>query len=199
VVTPNPETVFSPLIFTQALDENWQPIAASEVFTNPVGHMYALFSYDQMIPGSQWTAIWYFETAGPFRNLLTLSSRIDRNYSKAVWLMNSNFPCLTQSLWTLHRRAAYPALPRRRHRPRRARQPARIRCPPAHRLNPCSAMRLPRLPSPPHLPCPRLPMRQPIPPHLLPFLPHTSLPTHPSLIKFLYRFGDLSSYARIIQ
>jgi type VI secretion system secreted protein VgrG len=60
VVTPNPETVFSPIIFTQALDENWQPISASEVFTNPVGHMYALFSYDQMIPGSQWTAIWYF-------------------------------------------------------------------------------------------------------------------------------------------
>lgn len=62
VVTPNPETIFSPLIFTQALDENWQPIAASEVFTNPVGHMYALFSYDQMIPGSQWTAIWYYGT-----------------------------------------------------------------------------------------------------------------------------------------
>jgi hypothetical protein len=60
VVTPNPETVFSPLIFTQELDENWNPIAAGEVFTNPVGHMYALFSYDQMIPGSQWTAIWYY-------------------------------------------------------------------------------------------------------------------------------------------
>lgn len=62
VVTPNPETVFSPLIFTQGLDENWNPISASEVFTNPVGHIYALFSYDQMIPGSQWTAIWYYGT-----------------------------------------------------------------------------------------------------------------------------------------
>lgn len=62
IVTPNPETVFSPIIFTQGLDEDWNPIAAGEVFTNPVGHMYALFSYDQMIPGSQWTAIWYFGT-----------------------------------------------------------------------------------------------------------------------------------------
>jgi hypothetical protein len=24
-----------------------------------VGHLYAVFSYDQMIPGVQWTAIWY--------------------------------------------------------------------------------------------------------------------------------------------
>jgi hypothetical protein len=60
VVTPNPDTIFSPLIFTQGLDENWNPIAASEVFSNPVGHMFALFSYDQMIPGSQWTALWYY-------------------------------------------------------------------------------------------------------------------------------------------
>ncbi|GAH59162.1 unnamed protein product, partial [marine sediment metagenome] len=27
----------------------------------PVGHMYALFSYDGMLNGSQWSALWYRE------------------------------------------------------------------------------------------------------------------------------------------
>ena len=59
VITPNPDTVFSPIVFTQDLDDNFQPVAPAEVFTNPVGHLYAVFTYDQMIVGSQWTAIWY--------------------------------------------------------------------------------------------------------------------------------------------
>ncbi|MDP3185938.1 MAG: hypothetical protein Q8M58_11740, partial [Anaerolineales bacterium] len=31
----------------------------STVFQNPVRHMYAAFTYDQMVPGAQWTALWY--------------------------------------------------------------------------------------------------------------------------------------------
>jgi hypothetical protein len=69
-VTPNPNTIFSALQFAQALDESFLPINPNTTFQNPVGHMYAVFSYDQMTVGSQWTALWYrgtelvrFETA----------------------------------------------------------------------------------------------------------------------------------------
>jgi type VI secretion system secreted protein VgrG len=59
VVTPNPETVFSPLVFTQELDENFQPVAPDTVFQNPVGQIFAQFSYDLMSVNAQWTALWY--------------------------------------------------------------------------------------------------------------------------------------------
>lgn len=59
VVTPNPEAIFSPLIFTQALDENYDPINPSEKFINPVKHLYAWFTYDKMLVNSQWSALWY--------------------------------------------------------------------------------------------------------------------------------------------
>jgi hypothetical protein len=59
VVTPNPSAIFSQLQFAQALDENFVPIDPAIVFQNPVGHLYAQFTYDGMLVGSQWTAIWY--------------------------------------------------------------------------------------------------------------------------------------------
>ncbi len=58
-VTPNPDAVFSPLQFANALDDNFLPINPSLVFQNPIGHIYAQFTYDKMIPGAQWTAVWY--------------------------------------------------------------------------------------------------------------------------------------------
>ncbi len=57
-VTPNPSAVFSPLTFATRV-VNAQPVNPATVFRNPVGHMYAVFSYNNMIPGSQWTALWY--------------------------------------------------------------------------------------------------------------------------------------------
>ncbi len=57
-VTPNPNAAISPLVFSTAL-ENSLPASPNTVFRNPVPHMYAVFSYDQMLPGVQWTAIWY--------------------------------------------------------------------------------------------------------------------------------------------
>ncbi len=58
--TPPPEARFSPLTFTVGLDlETFQPLHPGEVFQNPVGHMYALYSYDGMVDGVQWTALWY--------------------------------------------------------------------------------------------------------------------------------------------
>ena len=58
--TPGPGAVFSPLAFANALDENFLPIDPATVFQNPVGHLYAQFSYDKMTPGAQWSALWYF-------------------------------------------------------------------------------------------------------------------------------------------
>ncbi len=58
-VTPNPEAVFSPLTFTDGLDALYRPLEEGTVFQNPIDHMFAVFSYNNMIRGSQWTALWY--------------------------------------------------------------------------------------------------------------------------------------------
>jgi hypothetical protein len=58
--TPNPDAVFSPLQFATALDKDYLPVEPNTVFQNPVGHLYAQFTYDQMTPGAQWTALWYY-------------------------------------------------------------------------------------------------------------------------------------------
>lgn len=57
--TPNPDVVFSPLSFARKIDEAWQPVDPAVEFENPVGHLYATFSYDGMVIGAQWTALWY--------------------------------------------------------------------------------------------------------------------------------------------
>jgi len=58
-VTPNPEAAFSRLMFTDGLDALYRPLKEGTIFQNPIEHMYAVFSYDGMIKGSQWTALWY--------------------------------------------------------------------------------------------------------------------------------------------
>jgi len=60
---PNPDSIFSEFTFASGIDENYLPLNATTVFTNPVGHVYALFSYDQLLDGVQWTALWYREGA----------------------------------------------------------------------------------------------------------------------------------------
>lgn len=57
-VTPNPDAVFSSLLFSTQM-VNTQAVNPATVFQNPVGHLYAVFSYDNMTPGVQWTSIWY--------------------------------------------------------------------------------------------------------------------------------------------
>jgi hypothetical protein len=57
-VTPNPGAVFSEPQFT--LDcSNFNEFTAGTVFQNPITYMCAVFTYDQMTPGAQWTALWY--------------------------------------------------------------------------------------------------------------------------------------------
>jgi hypothetical protein len=58
VVTPNPETVFSPVQFSRTIVD-YLPVDPSFEFDNPVGQLYGSFSYDKMEIGSQWSALWY--------------------------------------------------------------------------------------------------------------------------------------------
>jgi len=58
VITPNPNAVFSPLQFTLNCS-NFSDFTAAAVFQNPIRYMCAVFSYAEMIPGSQWTALWF--------------------------------------------------------------------------------------------------------------------------------------------
>jgi len=58
-VVPNPDALFSPIIFSKSIDDNIQPINSSEEFNHPISILYATYSYVNMIPGSQWTSIWY--------------------------------------------------------------------------------------------------------------------------------------------
>jgi len=57
-VTPNPNAVFSELQFTLNC-EDFNNFEVGTVFQNPIGYMCAVFTYDQMVPGAQWTALWY--------------------------------------------------------------------------------------------------------------------------------------------
>jgi hypothetical protein len=57
-VTPNPAAVFSPLQFTRDCS-NFTNFTAANVFQNPTTYICAVFTYDQMVPGAQWTALWY--------------------------------------------------------------------------------------------------------------------------------------------
>lgn len=60
VVTPNPASLFSPLIFARGVDlTNYQPVEPGTVFDNPIKRMVAIYSYDNMVDGVQWTALWY--------------------------------------------------------------------------------------------------------------------------------------------
>jgi hypothetical protein len=60
VVTPNGDAAFSPLQFSTTR-ANFQCVAPSTIFVNPIREMWACFSYNNMLPGVQWTALWYYE------------------------------------------------------------------------------------------------------------------------------------------
>ncbi len=59
-MTPNPAAIFSPLQFTENCADlgNYE---AATVFENPLKTICAVYSYDQMVPGAQWTALWMHE------------------------------------------------------------------------------------------------------------------------------------------
>lgn len=55
---PNPNSVFSDVVFALEIDNNL-PVDPAAEFANPIQTMYGTFSYDQMTTGSQWSAVWY--------------------------------------------------------------------------------------------------------------------------------------------
>jgi hypothetical protein len=62
-LTPPAEAAFSLLTFTNiGLDEEYNPVGPGTQFTNPVGHLYAVFTYARMVDDIQWTALWYIGT-----------------------------------------------------------------------------------------------------------------------------------------
>ncbi len=61
-ITPPADVIFSRIQFTnQGIDSLYRPVQPGEFFTNPVGQMYAYYTYDGMIDGVQWTALWFRE------------------------------------------------------------------------------------------------------------------------------------------
>lgn len=57
-ITPNPDALFSPVVFAREIKDN-MPVETAAEFANPIGKLYGSFSYDGMTAGSQWTALWY--------------------------------------------------------------------------------------------------------------------------------------------
>jgi hypothetical protein len=59
-VTPNSAAVFSPMVFGQDIDlKTYEPINSATVFTNPIRRIVAIYSYDNMVTNTQWSALWY--------------------------------------------------------------------------------------------------------------------------------------------
>jgi hypothetical protein len=57
-VTPNPDSVFSPVSFALEIKDN-MPVDPATEFANPIQALYGTFTYDKMKSGSQWSALWY--------------------------------------------------------------------------------------------------------------------------------------------
>lgn len=58
-ITPNPTVIFSPISFGTSINKDYQLDDPGVEFANPIPKLYALFSYDGMTPGAQWSALWY--------------------------------------------------------------------------------------------------------------------------------------------
>jgi hypothetical protein len=91
-VTPNPDAVFSPLTFGRGVDNNYQAVNPGTVFTNPIRRIVAVYSYDKMQNGVQWTVLWYrdgellyYETA-PWQGGTGGYGIVEWNPGEAAWL-----------------------------------------------------------------------------------------------------------------
>jgi hypothetical protein len=60
LVTPNPGALFSPLVFAREIDlTTYAPVEPGTVFSNPIRRIVAIYSFDGMNTGVQWTVLWY--------------------------------------------------------------------------------------------------------------------------------------------
>lgn len=55
---PGSNIIFSQISFSDAIDEYYQPIEARITFSGPLETVYGSFTYNNMQPGLQWSAIW---------------------------------------------------------------------------------------------------------------------------------------------
>jgi len=58
-VTPNPQAIFSNISFSRRLTRDYLPIDPANTFSNPIDELFASFSYDKMLVGSQWSTLWF--------------------------------------------------------------------------------------------------------------------------------------------
>jgi hypothetical protein len=58
-ITPNPNSIFSKITFSRKLDRFLQLLQPTQSFQNPIKTIYGSFSYDKMVRGSQWSALWF--------------------------------------------------------------------------------------------------------------------------------------------
>lgn len=58
-VTPNPDARFSTIVFARRLNGDYQPINPSDRFDQPNETIFGSFSYENMIPGTQWSTLWF--------------------------------------------------------------------------------------------------------------------------------------------
>jgi hypothetical protein len=56
---PPAEAAFSPPIFSKQLNRENQPINPQEDFQDPSGRIYGAFTYNNLLDGMRWTAIWH--------------------------------------------------------------------------------------------------------------------------------------------
>jgi len=58
-ITPNPETAFSDLKFARRITAGNLPVDPGNRFDQPNSTLYGTFSFDKMIPGTQFSALWF--------------------------------------------------------------------------------------------------------------------------------------------
>ena len=62
IITPNPEARFSELQFSRSINDLNQALNPSSGFENPIETIYGAYTYENMVTGSQWTALWFRES-----------------------------------------------------------------------------------------------------------------------------------------
>lgn len=56
--TPLPDAVFSPLLIARRLNNQNEAINPQEDFEQPLGRLYGAFTYNNLVDGVRWTAVW---------------------------------------------------------------------------------------------------------------------------------------------
>lgn len=58
---PDTESIFSPIQFSEEVDEDGLIINTTDTFNLPITEIYAGYTFDKMTAGVRWTAVWLYE------------------------------------------------------------------------------------------------------------------------------------------